>query len=157
MRLDLGREVMGGETYGIVCGAQQGTVASDRNARYRHILLGNQLMGAVILSQVPDADTTSPVAADNLSLIRVNHDVVGGASVIIAPLDGAGACFPDLDSAILGARDHPFALAVERDAGNVACVAFKGHERIGIRGLDVVKLDGVVAGGGEEALVWRDA
>jgi hypothetical protein len=46
---------------------------------------------------------------------------------------------------------------VEGNARDVARVALKCEERIGIRRLDVVQLDRMVAGGGEEALVGGDA
>lgn len=114
-------------------------------------------MGAVILCQVPDAHATRPVAADDLALIRVDNDVVCGASVIVASLNRARACFPNLNRAIFGAGDHPFALTMERNSSDVARVAFKGQEGIRVRGFDVVEFDRVMARGGEEALVWRDA
>lgn len=82
-------------------------------------------MGAGILGKVPDADVSRSVAADNLALIRVYHDVVDRAAVGVAPLDISRACLPDFDSAILRARDHPLALTVERHACNVARVALK--------------------------------
>ena len=46
---------------------------------------------------------------------------------------------------------------MEGHAGDVSRVALKGEHGIGVRRLDVVELDGVVAGGGEVALVGRDA
>jgi hypothetical protein len=78
-------------------------------------------------------------------------------SMCIATLYCACSCFPNLDRAIFRAADHPFAFAVERDACNVPCVAFKDNMRVGVGGLDVVELDGMVAGGGEEFLVWGNA
>jgi hypothetical protein len=46
---------------------------------------------------------------------------------------------------------------VERHAGDVARVPVECEDRVWVCGLDVVELDGVVAGGGEVALVGRDA
>jgi hypothetical protein len=46
---------------------------------------------------------------------------------------------------------------VKGDAGDVACVALEGEQRVGVGGLDVEELDGVVAGRGEVALVGGDA
>lgn len=114
-------------------------------------------MGAVILGQVPDADAAPAVAADDLALVRVDDDVVGGGAVVVAPLYGAAARLPDLDGAVLGARHHPLALAVEGDAGDVARVALEREQRVRVRRLDVVELDRVVAGRGQEPLVGRDA
>lgn len=84
------------------------------------------------------------------------HDIVDSAAVVVAALDGATACFPNLDGAILGACDHPLALAVECDARDVARVALEGQQGVGIGRFDVEELDGMVAGGREEALVGGD-
>ncbi len=46
---------------------------------------------------------------------------------------------------------------MERDARDVGRVPVKGEDGVGVGRLDVVELDGVVAGGGEVALVGRDA
>lgn len=46
---------------------------------------------------------------------------------------------------------------MECDTGDVGGVTVEGEDRIGIRGLDVVKLDRMVTGGGEVSLVGRDA
>lgn len=87
----------------------------------------------------------------------MDHDVVGGTAVVVGALDLATACLPNLDGAILGAGHHPLALAVEGDASDVASVAFEGKQRVRVRRLDIVEFDRVVACGGEEALVGRDA
>ena len=87
----------------------------------------------------------------------MNDDVVGGAAVVVAALYGAAAGLPDLDGAVLTRRDHPFTLTVKSDASNVAGVALEGQQRVGVRRLDIEQLHGVVAGGGEEPLVRRDA
>lgn len=144
-------------THIIIGSAENCAIRSNCHAGDRDILLGYQLMRTIVLSQIPDANTTAPVTADDLALIRVNHDIVDRAAVVVAALDGATARLPDLDSTILRARDHPFALAVERDARDVARVALEGQQGVGVGGLDVEELDGVVAGGREEALVGRDA
>lgn len=149
--------IRAGEPYVVVSRAQQGAVCSDGDARHRHVLLGNQLVGTAVLGKVPDPDAAGPVAADDLALVGVYDDVVGGTAVVVAALDGAAAGLPDLDGAVLGARDHPLALAVEGDARDVARVALEGEQRVRVGGLDVEELDRVVARGGEEALVGRDA
>ena len=58
---------------------------------------------------------------------------------------------------ILGARNHPFTLAVECNACDIPSVALEGNNSRRVSGLDVVELDVVVAGGSEEALVRRYA
>lgn len=113
-------------------------------------------MAAIIFRQIPDADTTAPVTADDLALIGMDDDIVGRAAMIVAALDCARTRFPDLHGAILGGGHHPLALAVERDAGDVAGVALECQQRVGVRALDVEELDGVVAGGRKKAFVGRD-
>lgn len=110
-------------------------------------------MTTVVLGKIPDLDAACAVAADDLALVGVNDHIIGGAAMIIAALDRAGTRLPDLYGAILGAGHHPLALAMERDASDVARVALKGQQWIGVGALDVEQLNSVVAGGCEEALV----
>jgi len=53
--------------------------------------------------------------------------------------------------------DHPFSFAVERHASDVSCMAFECEHGSGIGRSDVVELDSVMTGSGQEALVWRNA
>jgi hypothetical protein len=46
---------------------------------------------------------------------------------------------------------------MECDSRDIARVAFEAKQRIRVRRLDVVEFHGVVARGGEESLVRRDA
>ena len=114
-------------------------------------------MGTVVFGQVPYPDASRAIAANNLALIRVYDNVVDGMTVIVASLDGSCSCLPDLDGAVLRARDHPLALAVKGNSCDIARVALKGQERVRVRGLDVVELGRVVARCGEKSLVGRDA
>lgn len=114
-------------------------------------------MTAVVLGQIPDFDAARAIAADDLALVGMDDHIVGGTAMVVAALDGAGAGLPDLDSAVLRAGHHPLALAVKGDTSDVARVALKGQQRVGIGALDVEQLYGVVAGGREEALVGRYA
>lgn len=114
-------------------------------------------MGAVVLREVPDPDAPGPVAANDLALVGVDYHVVGRALVVVTPLDRARSRLPDLDGPVLGARDHPLALAVEGDTGDVAGMPLERQQRVRVGGFDVVELDGVVARGGEEALIRGDA
>ena len=114
-------------------------------------------MAALILAQIPDAHVTAAVAADELALVRMDHDVVHRHPVGIVPLDVATPSVPDLDRTIFARGDQPLGFAVERNARDVAGVAVKGEDRVWIRRFDVVELDGVVSCGGEVALVRRDA
>lgn len=76
--------------------------------------------------------------------------------MIVCTLYRATSCLPDLDLAVLRASHHPFPLAMEGDARNVARVAFKCEHRCGVGGLDVVKLDGMMACSSEVAFVGGD-
>lgn len=114
-------------------------------------------MRARILRQIPHADVARPVAADNLALVRVYDDVVGGTPMAVAALDRARPRLPDLDRAVLGARHHPFPLAVKRNPGNVARVALKRQQRARVRRFDVVEFDRLVSRRRQEPLVRRDA
>ena len=140
-------------TYRIVGCAEKSAVGRNRHAGHGDLFLGNELVGAGVLGQVPEANAAAPIAADNLALVRMDNDIVDGGPVVVAPLDHAGARVPDLDCAVLGARDHPFAVAVEGNAGDIACVTLKDGEGSGVRGADVEQLDSVVASSGELALV----
>lgn len=94
-------------------------------------------MTAVVLGEIPDLDATCAVAANDLALVGVDDHIVGGAAVIIAALNRASARLPDLYGAILGTGHHPLAFAVERDARDVARVALKGQQRVGVGALDI--------------------
>jgi hypothetical protein len=114
-------------------------------------------VGAGVLGQVPKTNAPAAVAADDLALVRVDHDIIDRRAVVVAPPDGATARVPYLDSAILGARHHPFAVTVECYASDIAGMALENRGRSGIRGADVEQLDRVMAGSGEKALVGGDA
>lgn len=76
----------------------------------------------------------------------MNDDIVDRNSMAIVTLVGAGASIPDLNVSVFGASNHPFPLAVERYASDVAGVAFEGEDGIRVGRLDLVKLDVVVPG-----------
>lgn len=140
-------------TYGVIRGAQERAVTSDCDAGDRDVFFWDELVGTVVLGQVPDSYAARPVAADNLALVGVDHNIVHRAAVVIAPLNCPRPRLPDLDSAVLGAGHHPFSFAVESDTGDVARVALKSQQRVRVGRLDIVELDGVVARGGEVSLV----
>lgn len=114
-------------------------------------------MGTVVLSQIPHPDTSRPIAADDLTLVGVNNHVVGWAAMVVASLNGSSPCLPDLDGPVLGASYHPFPLAVKRDACDIPGVALKCQQRVRIRRLDIIQLDGMMASGGKVSLVGGDA
>jgi hypothetical protein len=114
-------------------------------------------MATLILPQIPYPHIAPAVTANELPLIRMNHDIVDGHPVRVVPLDGALPCVPYLNRAVLGAGYHPFALAVEGDACDVARVAVESQDRVWVRRFDVIEFYRVVPGRGEVALVRGDA
>ena len=82
-------------------------------------------MGAGVLGEVPQPDAPGAIAADDFALVRVDDNIIRRGPVVIATLDGAGSRLPDLHGAVLGARHHPLALAVKRDACDVPGVTFE--------------------------------
>ena len=113
-------------------------------------------MSTLVLAQVPDTDVPPSVAADQLPLVWVDDDIVDRNSMRVVALDTGGTSIPDLDRAVFGARDHPFALTVEGHAGDVSGVALESENGVRIRGFEVIKLDVLVSRSGEIALVGRD-
>lgn len=114
-------------------------------------------MCAGILGEVPEPNAAAAITTNDLALIRMDDDVIHRRAVVVASLDRASPCFPYLHGAVLGARHHPFALAVKCDPSHIASMSRKYEQRGGVGRADVEELDGVVAGGGEEALVGGDA
>lgn len=139
---------------GVVPRTQQTAVTSDRHRRHGDIVLRDELMGALVFAEVPDADVAAAVAGDELALVGVDDDVVDGGAVVVVALHAAGLGVPDLDAAVFGARHHPLGVAVEADPRDVVGVAFESEDRVAIvAGTLVVTLGGagvvgVVAGAG---------
>jgi hypothetical protein len=144
-------------SYLLVSSTQQRPIASDAHTEDSGIILGNQLVGADTFSEIPDANHASAITADQLTLVGVNHNIIDSSTVNVVALQGTSASIPNLDSPILRACNHPFALTVECDARDIAGVTFEGHHGVGVGGLDVIELDIVVTTGGEEALIGGDA
>lgn len=114
-------------------------------------------MTALILAQIPDPHVPAAITAYQLPLVRMDHHIIDRHAVHIVALYISTACIPYLDRTVFRRCDEPLALAVECYACDVGGVAVEGEDGVGVGGFDVVELDGVVAGGGEVALVGRDA
>jgi len=89
------------QTYSIVASAKHRAITGHRDACDRDVIFWNELVRALVLSKVPDANITSSVAADELSLIGVNHHVVHRGAVTVVALDTAAPRVPDLDGVVL--------------------------------------------------------
>lgn len=114
-------------------------------------------MNALALTQVPDADHATTITTDQFSLVGVDNDVIDRELVSVVALKAAAADVPDLDGAVLGTSNHPFALTVECDSGDVASVALESHEWVWVARLGVKQLDIMVTRNGEILLVGGDA
>jgi hypothetical protein len=95
-------------------------------------------VAALVLAQVPDAYVASTVAADELSLVGMDDDVVDGNAMRVVSLYIATPGVPDLDGAIFGRCDQPLGLAMKRYAGDIGRVAIEGKDGIWIGRLYVV-------------------
>lgn len=113
-------------------------------------------MSAHALTEIPDAHGASTVATNELSLIRMNDDVVYRGLVYVVALKTACTRVPDLDSSVLGTGHHPLALTMEGYPGDIVGVTLEGHHRVGVGALDIVELHIGVPGCREESLVRRD-
>ena len=87
----------------------------------------------------------------------MNDYVIDSNSMIVTPLNTTILGLPDFDPSIFGAGHHPFALAVESHACNVARVTGEYHQRLLIGGTDVEKLDILISRCRKVSFVWRDA
>jgi hypothetical protein len=114
-------------------------------------------MRALVLSEIPDADITTAVAANELALVWVDNYIVYGNPVAVVPLDTARASVPNLDCAVFRARHHPLPLAMEGDTSDVASMAVKRENCVWVAGFNVVKLDCMVASRREVAFIGRNA
>jgi hypothetical protein len=120
------------KSYRIGASAESRTITCNCNTGDWCVLFGNQLVGAIVLSQVPNTNTSSTITANNLALVGMNDHIIDRAAVRVASLNGTTSSLPDLDKAILRARDHPFSFTMERDTRDIASMTFKGEERIGV-------------------------
>ncbi len=106
-------------------------------------------MGTFIFAKVPNSNISTAVAGNQLPLVGVDNDVIDWNFMVIVALYASCPCIPNLYSAILGASDHPLALAMEGYACDVACVAIESEDRTGVRRANIVELDIMIAGCGE--------
>lgn len=113
-------------------------------------------MGAIVLSQIPDTNTSTTVARDDLALVWMNDNILDWATMRVATLNGTSTSLPDFDSAILRACNHPFSLTVERNTSDISSMAFEGEKWVRVGGLDIIQLDSMMTSGGQELLVRRD-
>ena len=110
-------------------------------------------MGTFVLSEVPDSDVAAAVTADELSLIRMDHDVVYGAAMRVVSLYSTSTGLPDLNGTILRTSDHPFTLTVKSDTSHIPSMTFEGERWRLACAADIVELDIVVTCSGEIAFV----
>lgn len=151
------REMTCWDAYSIVTGAHHTAITGNGHASHAHVILGNQLVRALVLAQVPDSNVTSAVTANQLALVRVDDYIIHRNTVGVVALYVAAPGIPDFDGAVLTRCHQPLGLAVECDASDVGRMAVKGENGVWVSRLDVVELHRVVTGGGEIAFVRRYA
>ena len=110
-------------------------------------------MTALVLRKIPNSDTAISVAADELALIRVYDHIVHRTSMPVVPLHSRTLCVPDLDRPVLRGRYHPFCVAVEANASDVASMSFECENRVRIVTFARVELDVLASSGSDESLV----
>jgi hypothetical protein len=89
-------------------------------------------MGAVVLSKVPDTNTSSAITADDLALVGMNDYIIDWTSVRIASLNSSTSSLPNLDGTILGACNHPLSFTMKRDTSYVSSMSLEGKKRVGV-------------------------
>ncbi len=105
-------------------------------------------MCALVLPKIPDAKASTAVAGYQLPLIWMNDniiyrrdvgkDILNGSAVSVVSLDASGPRIPDLDSAVLGASNHPFTLAMKCYASDVPRMAIECDHRTWVCGAYVI-------------------
>ena len=116
----------------------------------------DELMGAFVLAQIPDAYTSGAIARNEFALIRVDHHIRNRASMMIIALNGSSARVPDFDGSVFGARDHPLALAVECNSGDVPGVSLEGQNWAWIVRADVIEFHVLRSGCSKVLLIGGD-
>lgn len=96
-------------------------------------------MGALVFTQIPDTDVSTAVTRYQLALIWMNNniihrshmreDVLNMSSMSVIPLNVPSSGIPYLNRPVLGAGDHPFALAMEGNSRDVPSMAIKTDDR----------------------------
>ena len=114
-------------------------------------------MGAFAFAEIPDADVAAAVAADQLTLIRVDDYIVDRMSVLVVALDLTRSCVPNSYGAVFRTCHHPLALTVECNTSDIVCMPFKLHNRVRVARFDVVETHHVSASCREVLLVGSDA
>ena len=125
------------ETDDIVSSCKKIAITADRDTGDRDLPVRRQVVGALILGQIPEPNAAGTVAADDLALVRMDNHIVYRGTVAVTALDVAGADIPDLDGAVFGARHHPFAFNLEGDTSDVSGMALKYHQWCRIGGSDI--------------------
>jgi hypothetical protein len=81
--------LLSGKTYGVVARTHHAAITSNRNTSHAHIVLRDELVRTLILSQVPDSYVATTVAADEFALVWMDNHIVDGNTVGVVTLDVA--------------------------------------------------------------------
>lgn len=63
-------------TYRVVSSTKKGAVGCYSDTGHGYLILRNELVGAGVLSQIPEPNATTPVTTNDLALVWMNHHVV---------------------------------------------------------------------------------
>lgn len=112
-------------------------------------------MGALVLTQIPDTDISTAVTRYQLPLVWMNDniihrrhmrkDILNISSMSVIPLNAPSPCIPYLNGPVLGAGDHPLALAMEGNTGYVPSMAIKTDDRAWVCRSYIIELDVMVS------------
>ena len=143
-------------SYRVGACAESRAITCHGDACDRDILFRNELVRTVVLGEVPNSNAASTITSNDLTLVWVDDYIVDWRTMRIASLNRATPSLPYLNCAILRTCHHPFSLAVECDARDIASVTFERKEGVWICRFYIVEFDRVMASGGKEPFVRRD-
>lgn len=84
-----GLTLSSGQTHGVVACADHASITCNCDTSHADVVLWNELVRALILSQVPDPHVTTAIAADELSLIWMNDYIVDRNTMSVVALNVA--------------------------------------------------------------------
>lgn len=140
----------------VISSNEHSSIRGNAHAANRNSFLGDEVVSACILAEIPHPQISSMVARNDFTLVRMDDNIVNWGSMMIITLDRGHAHVPNFDGSVLTASRHPSPICLYRKGSDVSFVALKGHYRVRIVRLDVVEPNGACARTGEILLVVSD-
>jgi hypothetical protein len=88
------------DTYSIVPSADHTPITRNCDARHANIILRDQLVTALVLTEIPDPHVSTAITTNQLPLVRMDHHIIDRYTVHIIALYIAAPCVPDLHRAV---------------------------------------------------------